>query len=374
MVNDDIRTNQYIKALRSVVKADSVVLDVGAGPGFFALMACEFGARHVYAIEPDSTILIAQELAEANGYADRMTFIQAMSTDVTLPEKADIVISDLRGALPLFSQHINTIRDIRERHLASDGILIPKQDKLWGGLVESPTLYQNLFSIKEAGKFNLDMQLLYERVRNIPTNKKIYPDERMLVAPQSWAILDYRSVENLNISGQISWEIECKSTAHGLRVWFECQLMDGINYSTAPDKPKTVYNNMFFPLSDPVNLEQGDKVSVSLRANLIGDDYIWRWEISIYSAKNPAEVKLYFKQSSFNGALLSLSDLRKSSASHKPVVNDAGLVDQKIIEMMIQGLSLDVIAHEIIVQFPDYFPDFKLALAHTGELSLKYSK
>ena len=374
MVNDDIRTDQYIKALQAVVKADSVVLDVGTGPGFFALLACDLGARHVYAIEPDSTIRVARELAEANGIADRITFIQSLSTHVTLPEKADIVISDLRGALPLFSQHISTIIDIRERHLSGDGVLIPQQDTLWAVLVEAPTAYQDFFTSKNAEKFNIDMQLMYERVRNIPTNKKVHADEQMVVSPESWTMLDYRTVTNPNVSGDVSWKIENKSTIHGLRLWFDCQLTDDIHYSTAPDKPKTVYNNMFFPLPEPMVLEQGDEVLVSLRADLIGDEYIWSWETSIHGADNPAEIKAHFKQSSFNGGLLSLSDLRKGAASHKPVVNDTGLVDNEIINMMLQGHSLDEIAHGIVEKFPDYFPDFKQALAHTGELSLKYSK
>ena len=374
MVNDDIRTDQYIKALQSLVKADSVVLDVGTGPGFFALLACGFGARHVYALEPDGSIQIAQELAEVNGFADRITFMHGLSTNVTLPEKADIVISDLRGALPLFSQHINTIRDIRARHLATDGILIPKQDTLWAVLVESPTLYQNNFSTKKAEKFTIDMKLLYERVRNAPSNMKIYDDEMMIVPPECWETLDYHLVDSPNVSGNVSWEIENQSTIHGLRLWFDCELIDGIGYSAAPKKPKTIYRNLFLPMPESVSLERGDNVSVSLRADLVGDEYIWCWDTSISSADNPDEIKAHFKQSSFNGGLLSLSDLHKSAASHKPVVNDTGLVDQKIINMMIKGHSLDEIAHEIIEKFPDYFPDFRQALSHTSELSLKYSK
>ena len=52
MLAGEVRVNAYAEALRRVVRADSIVLDLGCGPGLFALLACKFGARHVYAVEP----------------------------------------------------------------------------------------------------------------------------------------------------------------------------------------------------------------------------------------------------------------------------------------------------------------------------------
>ena len=65
MLADTPRMNAYVEALRRSVTPDSVVLDLGSGPGVFALLACKFGARRVYAIEPDNTINIGREAAVA---------------------------------------------------------------------------------------------------------------------------------------------------------------------------------------------------------------------------------------------------------------------------------------------------------------------
>src|SRR2546425_8369693 len=43
-----------------------------AGTGILSLLACQYGARKVYAIEPTSAIAIAEEAGRANGFADRM--------------------------------------------------------------------------------------------------------------------------------------------------------------------------------------------------------------------------------------------------------------------------------------------------------------
>ena len=44
MLADAPRMDAYLVALRQAVKPESVVLDLGCGPGVFALLACKLGA------------------------------------------------------------------------------------------------------------------------------------------------------------------------------------------------------------------------------------------------------------------------------------------------------------------------------------------
>jgi protein arginine N-methyltransferase 1 len=125
MIRDTARTGAYAGALRAVVRPDSVVLDIGTGSGILALLACRFGARKVYAVEPDDIIQLAREAAAANGFADRIEFIQGISTRLDLREKVDVIVSDLRGVLPALEQGLVSIMDARDRLLAPGGRLIP---------------------------------------------------------------------------------------------------------------------------------------------------------------------------------------------------------------------------------------------------------
>ena len=50
---------------------------------------------------------MAREVAAANGYAERIQFIQDRAEDVKLPERADVIVSDLRGALPFLGVHLH---------------------------------------------------------------------------------------------------------------------------------------------------------------------------------------------------------------------------------------------------------------------------
>ena len=66
MIVDPVRMDRYARALEQAVRPDAVVVDIGTGTGIFALLACRFGARRVYAIEPDDVIQVAREIAGAN--------------------------------------------------------------------------------------------------------------------------------------------------------------------------------------------------------------------------------------------------------------------------------------------------------------------
>src|SRR5215204_4598575 len=155
MLADAPRMDAYAAALRRVIRPDSVVMDLGCGPGVFALLACKLGARRVYAVEPDNVIGLAREAAAANGFADRIEFFEKLSTEISLPEPASIIVSDLQGVLPFFQQHIPSIIDARKRLLARGGVLISRRDILWATIVEAPDQYEGIVGPWQSNKFDL---------------------------------------------------------------------------------------------------------------------------------------------------------------------------------------------------------------------------
>src|SRR6266545_5638148 len=146
MIADVTRMNAYVEAMRQVIRPNSVVLDLGTGPGLFALIACQLGARLVYAVEPENIIQLTRDAAVANGFVDRIVCLQSQSTSVTLPEYADVIVSDLRGVLPWFQKHLPAILDARKRLLGPGGKLIPARDTLWAAIVAVPECYSKLIA------------------------------------------------------------------------------------------------------------------------------------------------------------------------------------------------------------------------------------
>ena len=302
MLADAPRMDAYLAALRNAVNADSVVLDLGCGPGVFALMACKFGARRVYAVEPDNIISVAREVAVANGCADRIEFFESLSTEITLPEPADIIISDLRGVLPWFEQHIPSIIDARERLLARGGVLIPRRDVLWAAVVEASEQYEDL--VGPWRKFDLDLSAGTRLITNTWRKSYLKP-EQLLVDPVRWTTIDYYEVEKADVRADISWRAARNGTAHGVAVWFDSELADGISFSNHPAAEKMIYGVGLFPFSQPVAITKGERIQLRLAADLVKDGYVWRWDTECSSAS--------FKQSTFYGVPLSQAQLRKSA-------------------------------------------------------------
>jgi type I protein arginine methyltransferase len=373
MVVDDMRMAAYSSALRQAIRPGSVILDIGAGTGILSMLACQYGAGRVYAVEPDDAIRVARQIAEANGFAERIEFIQDVSTRITLSEKADVIVSDLRGILPLFQQHIPSIIDARERLLAPKGQLIPQEDSLWAAIVEDASLYEQYRKPWQSRPFELDMRVGWQIVCNSWRKQRVKP-ENLLTSPQQWTTLDYGTISRADVTGEVTWTVGQAGSAHGLLVWFDTALLDGIGFSNGPDQPELIYGSAFFPLSEPVTLTPGDMITVSLAANLVGADYIWRWDTTVLEQGEPAKVKAQLKQSTFYGAPLSLERLRRQEASYVPSLSDDGRVDHFILSLMDGQTPLMDIARQVVRQYPDRFPRWQDALSRAAELAQRYSR
>lgn len=301
MMADRVRMDPYAYALKQAVYPGSVVLDIGTSIGIHALLACKFGAGKVYAVEPNEVIDLAQRLAQENGYADRITFIQDVSTNVTLPEPADIIVSDLRGALPLFDQHILAIVDARQRFLAPQGVLIPQKDRLWVAAVENPAIYNSLLKPWD-DPYGLDMGLARQIVLNewqFDDTDLVQPSD-LLTTPTNWAVLDYNTIDHPDVnSGNFVQKARRGGTAHGLLIWFDAELSAGIGFSNAPQNKQLadVYGRGFFPFLNPVPIVAGDTIQLTIQASLTMEGYSWRWRTTVCSQGDRDLIKAEFDQS-----------------------------------------------------------------------------
>lgn len=370
MVADRVRMTAYEAALRATVRPGSVVVDVGTGTGVAACLAARLGARHVYAIEPDDAIHVAREVAAANGLAERITFFQAWARDVELPERADVIVSDLRGVLPMLGASLAAVADVRDRFLAPGGTLIPLRDRVHAAPVEAPEAWARSVPPSDQDAFGLDLEPARRAAADAWYQVHLTGAE-LLARPAAWGEVDYRGPAPAALAAELRWSVERGADGHGIAAWFDAELAPGIGFSNAPDTPRVLYGQAFFPWPRPVALRAGDAVSAMMRAQAVGNEWIWEWQTTI--SGGGGEVKARFRQSTLRSMLPSLDRLRRGTAGYVPrPTGDAEVLREVLARMDGRG-SVAHIAAELAARFPGRFPTPEAAFAHAAAICREWS-
>ncbi len=371
MIDCEPRMGVYVEALRRAVTPGCTVIDLGAGFGVFAILACKFGAGEVIAIEPDPSIELIVPLAKANGCADRITVVRGLSTHFTPERKADVIVSDCRGTVNLYEHHIATIKDARERLLAPGGTLLPMRDTLKVALARSPKAYRQCHYPWRSNRYGLDLSAALPFAAN--TESKAYLKPRALLCqPQDLAVIDYRTVTEPNLDSTVELVAEKDGIAHGLLVWFDAEIAEGLAYSNAPGQPELVYGQMFLPLADPPRLKAGDRVRARVRGNLVDNHYVWSWDGAVIDGAT-GETRNPFRQSSFMSRVISKEAAATGSSLAVPQPSVRMQIDADCLAMVDGGTDQDGIAKALMERYPQHLPTYRAALDHVVSLLMRYA-
>ncbi|GAA0538638.1 hypothetical protein GCM10010172_19890 [Paractinoplanes ferrugineus] len=133
----DDRHRAYRAAVRAAAPG-KVVVDIGTGrDALWAVEAAHAGARHVYAIEADGrTADRAAEAVIEAGLADRVTVRPGLSSDTTLPVRAEVCVSEIVGNIASAEGAIAVLADARARLCTPDCTWIPFRIQTWAAAVD----------------------------------------------------------------------------------------------------------------------------------------------------------------------------------------------------------------------------------------------
>jgi protein arginine N-methyltransferase 1 len=370
MIGDKTRVEAYIAAISRAVRPGDVVVDIGCGVGVFALLACRAGARKVYAIEGSDVVQWGKQIAAANGFGERIEFLQKDSRQVELAERANVIVSDIRGSLPLFGEAIESIEDARKRMLAPGGIQIPQLDVLYAAIVDSGKTYEEITSPWRKILAGVDLSCVLPPTLNSTYYTEISKDS-LLTEAKEWCRLEYAASPSKRVAAKIPFTTIKPGTGNGIALWFETQLFEDIHFGTGPSAGETIYGRMFLPWLEPVTFEAGEEIEVELHADLVGGAYIWRWETKF--PNRVEQTRNSFRQSTFESAKYSHEALRRRASGYVPSLTELGEAQRWMLQTVDGKISLEEIARSAATQFPKVFRNVDDALRVAVELSEKFS-
>jgi protein arginine N-methyltransferase 1 len=372
---DHARTAAYRRALEETVKPGDIVLDLGCGTGVLGLLACQAGAGKVYSIDSGGVIELARKLAQANGYADRVTFIKGLSTRVELPERVDVVVADqigFGGEFGLFEY----FDDARERLLKPGGALIPARVDMHIAPVECAWMYDQIefWNTERAG---FDVRPAHSAAVNALYRLNLSP-EQLLSAPAMSASVSLGTPTPARLSLKASCVVARAGTLHGIGGWFGAQLSHSVSISTSPlaDNPID-RDQVFLPIERPVEVAEGDQVDITM--HIMNSDHVVSWSVEVrarvetQSSLSRIVSKEKFSHSTWKGMLVAREDLHKTRPDFVPALKPRAAAWQTVLELCDGRRAIAEIERELYRRHPDLFRSQAEAAVLVAEAVGSYS-
>ena len=249
MLGDRARTSAFLQAIRRTVRPGDVVVDLGTGSGVLAVAAARAGAKRVYAIEAQPIATAAERFFKGSGFDDRITLIRGNSMEITLDEKADVLVSEIIGDQPLGERILATTRDAVARLLKPGAHVIPASLRLYATPVVVPEM------LRRRVFFTPEILDRWQRWYSLPFGTLLDPPNSVadriglvgtLVNPwtaRRWMTLsaptllqnyDLASVSVPSTASETTLSLQRKGDLGGFLIHFEADLSQGIRISTEP--------------------------------------------------------------------------------------------------------------------------------------------
>ncbi len=274
LIADTHRCSAFHEAILKQVRPGDVVLDIGTGTGLLAMFACQAGASRVYALEEGMIGDLAQDLFHQNGVADRIQLMRGRSSNIELPEKVDVVISETLWNFGLGEGILRTLGDAKKRFLKPDGRIVPGRMTMQVAPVQSDERERELscWNQKVCG---VDMSVAYKMAKNNMYRMVLSP-EMLLARPEELCELELG--EDLDaMMGEAQFLIERPGVVHGLGGWFDAELCENVRLNNAPPSPAPSWRQAFMPLPEPLQVSRGDRLTTEIQC--MGDESAWRWTV-----------------------------------------------------------------------------------------------
>jgi hypothetical protein len=307
-LRDRHRLSAYQRALTEVVSPNSVVVDLASGTGILGMLAAHAGASRVYAIEETGIAGLARRIVHENCLDEVIVGVRGSSGSVTLPERGDVVVCDQLGPFGVDGGILDVSRHARDRFLKPGGLLVPHSVELSLALVEDATLHARVDFWRKR-RADLDFSAAAEIASNSPSRVRL-KSERLLSSVETATALDLTRDTKLPLRLSTVLRPSRDGVLHGIGGWFAARLSPLVSMTNSPLDPQRINRRqMFFPIHDRAEVREGEPVTVSMV--ILPETGMYSWDVEMTGNRR-------FRQSTMQGLLLTLDDVKRTDPAHRP--------------------------------------------------------
>jgi len=349
ILDDPVRQAAFQKAIDRTVRPGHVVVDLGCALGNFSVYACRAGAARVYAVEASAIIGVAREVVQANGCADRVTFLRGLSTSLEPPERSDVVIFEDFSTTLVSPAVVRTAADAVKRWLKPDGVLLPARGRIWVAPVEDAHGHQELdrFACTHDRVFDVDVTPS-RRAAFATTHPRHLKPGALLAEPTLVADVDLARLRSAALKVEASVEATRMGAIHGLLLWFDLDV-GGEWLRAGPLGPEAVWPQVLFPFGEPPLVRAGQVVELALESGPFGPQEVWSWRV--------AAGETTCAGNSLDGLNLMADELARWDPDRVPELEPELATDRFVLTAVDGVRTLDEIAGALRERFPDRFSD-----------------
>jgi SAM-dependent methyltransferase len=280
MVGDHVRTGAFRASIAATVRPGDVVLDVGAGSGILSLFAAQAGAARIYGVErAPAAVALARRIVADNGLDYRVQILKAEAESVSLPEQADVIVSEWCGVLGVDENMLAPVLAARDRWLKPGGRLIPGSVTAWIAPVLHPAGAEAIAF--RARTYGLDLSALApfgpDEVMWLPNG---VGEDDVAAEPHRLWVSDPATMPasraDFPHTAQLSFAL--RGPANGLAAWFSAEMPGAARLTNGPASPHTHWGQFLFPIANAAEATAGDVLHLGfhcLPSRFGGSHYLW---------------------------------------------------------------------------------------------------
>lgn len=279
MLQDRQRISYFAEAIRSRIRKNASVLDLGCGVGILASIAAQSGAIKVVAIDRSSIASVAKRVLA--GYKDIISeenVIQGDSRNIYLAKEFDLIVSEWIGVHVFQENMLPSILDARDRFLKPGGVMIPENVGVW----MAPLIY-NPIRETEIEQWAVPIEGVgLNEIRELSCNDlyvgNVLPGQMLGVGKEVYTIDVYSFQEQRIYNMRANFHSKLSNKVEGICGWFVANLTPELVLNTSPFHPLTHWQQTIYSFNKPILVNKGEDIAIEIEIEPHNGycDFSWR--------------------------------------------------------------------------------------------------